>query len=63
MIALVIGAGSVLIPRTWVTGVRLENPSTLPIRALRLTMVVAILPASLLVVMAGTFSPFLYFQF
>ncbi len=63
MIALFIGAGSVLTPRTWVTGVRLENPSTLPIRLLRLAMIVVVLPASLVVVMAGAYSPFLYFQF
>jgi alginate O-acetyltransferase complex protein AlgI len=60
---LVFGAGSVLIPRTWVTGVRLENPVPIGHRALRLAMVGLVLPAALIFVISGTFSPFLYFQF
>ena len=60
---LVFGVGSVLLPRTWVTGVRLENPIPLAHRALRLVVVGLVLPAALVFVIAGTFSPFLYFQF
>ncbi len=62
-ICLVFGVGSVLIPRTWVTGVRLENPRPLRHRVLRLAVVGLVLPASLVFVISGTFSPFLYFQF
>jgi alginate O-acetyltransferase complex protein AlgI len=60
---LLFGAGSVLLPRTWVTGVRLENPLPLAHRALRLVVVGLVLPAALIFVISGTFSPFLYFQF
>ena len=62
-ICLVFGAGSVLLPRTWVTGVRLENPLVASHRALRLVVVGLVLPAALVFVISGTFSPFLYFQF
>ena len=62
-ICLVFGAGSVLLPRTWVTGVRLENPLVRGHRVLRLAVVGLVLPAALAFVIAGTFSPFLYFQF
>jgi alginate O-acetyltransferase complex protein AlgI len=62
-LCLVFGAASVLLPRTWVTGVRLEDPGPRTNRVLRLAAVGLILPASLVLVIAGTFSPFLYFQF
>jgi alginate O-acetyltransferase complex protein AlgI len=62
-LCLVFGAASVLLPRTWVTGVRLEDPRVRKNRLLRLAAVGLILPASLVLVIAGTFSPFLYFQF
>jgi alginate O-acetyltransferase complex protein AlgI len=62
-LCLVFGAGSVLLPRTWVTGVRLENPLVASHRALRLVVVGLVLPAALVFVISGTFSPFLYFQF
>jgi alginate O-acetyltransferase complex protein AlgI len=62
-ICLVFGAGSVLLPRTWVTGVRLENPLAGSHRLLRLAVVGLVLPAALVFVISGTFSPFLYFQF
>jgi alginate O-acetyltransferase complex protein AlgI len=61
--ALIIGIGSVLLPRTWVTGVRLEDPTRRLNRGLRLATVAVVLPAALVLVIAGTFSPFLYFQF
>ena len=60
---LAFGAGSVLLPRTWVTGVRLENPLVARHRLLRLAVVGVVLPAALVLVISGTFSPFLYFQF
>ncbi|HEX2755445.1 MAG TPA: MBOAT family protein [Candidatus Limnocylindrales bacterium] len=60
---LVFGAGSVLLPRTWVTGVRLENPLPRAHRVLRLVVIGVVLPAALVFVISGTFSPFLYFQF
>jgi alginate O-acetyltransferase complex protein AlgI len=63
LLGLVIGCASVLIPATWVTGVRLEHPDLRLVRALRVAMVALILPASLVAVMSGNFSPFLYFQF
>lgn len=60
---LIFGIGSFLLPRTWVTGPRLEVPRTPAIRALRLAMVGVVLPASLMLALASGFSPFLYFQF
>ena len=61
--ALVFGAGSVLIPAGWVTGVQLERPLRLRNRLLRLAMATVVLPAAIVLVLTGTFSPFLYFQF
>jgi alginate O-acetyltransferase complex protein AlgI len=63
VVCLIVGIGSVLLPRTWVTGVRLENPIPRVNRVLRLVMVGVVLPAALVLVISGTFSPFLYFQF
>ena len=62
-LCLVFGVGSVLLPRSWVTGLRLEDPSRTAERALRLVAVGVILPAAIVLVIAGSFSPFLYFQF
>jgi hypothetical protein len=53
----------VLIPATWVTGVHLADPSARWDRALRLAAVGVVLPAALVLVVVGSFSPFLYFQF
>ena len=61
--ALVLGCASALIPARWVTGVQLELPDSLRNRGLRLATVAVILPAALVLVFTGTFSPFLYFQF
>jgi alginate O-acetyltransferase complex protein AlgI len=61
--ALVIGCALVLIPGWWVTGVRLEEPRPLLNRVLRLAVVAVVLPAAMVIVLTGTFSPFLYFQF
>ncbi len=60
---LVIGAASVLIPREWVTGVRIEDPRPLGQRVLRLATFTIVLPISIILVLSSTFSPFLYFQF
>ena len=62
-LCLVFGLGSVLLPRTWVTGVRLENPLARTNRVLRLVIIGVVLPVALIFVISGTFSPFLYFQF
>jgi alginate O-acetyltransferase complex protein AlgI len=61
-IALAIGVGSVAIPRWWVTGVQLERAPTWTLRGLRAATVGVVLPMALVFLIAGTFSPFLYFQ-
>jgi alginate O-acetyltransferase complex protein AlgI len=61
--ALVIGCASALLPGTWVTGVQLERPQHLRNRVLRLAMAAVVLPAAIVLVLTGSFSPFLYFQF
>jgi alginate O-acetyltransferase complex protein AlgI len=63
LIALVIGCASALIPAAWVTGVRLQQPDLLVNRVARLATAAILLPAALVLVLTGTFSPFLYFQF
>ena len=63
LVALVFGCASAVLPSTWVTGVQLERPELLRNRVLRLAMVSVVLPAAIVLVLTGTFSPFLYFQF
>jgi alginate O-acetyltransferase complex protein AlgI len=63
IIALAIGCASVLLPRDWVTGVRLARASVPAIRVLRLAVVAVVFPAAVSFLVAGDFSPFLYFQF
>jgi alginate O-acetyltransferase complex protein AlgI len=63
LIALVVGASSVLLPRDWVTGVELERAGLPRMRVLRLAMVALVFPAAVSFLVAGDFSPFLYFQF
>jgi alginate O-acetyltransferase complex protein AlgI len=63
VIALVVGAASALIPASWVTGVRIEDPRPLVHRLVRLGMVGLVLPAAIVFVLSSSFSPFLYFQF
>ena len=60
---LALASASVLIPASWVTGVQLERPAALGNRLLRLGTVALLLPAALVLVLTGAFSPFLYFQF
>ena len=67
--ALSIGMGSVLLPRTWVTGVQLERvrPPFFRrfrfVQRLRFATVLVVFPLSVVFLVAGDFSPFLYFQF
>jgi alginate O-acetyltransferase complex protein AlgI len=63
IIALVIGCATVLLPRDWVTGVRLERASIPVVRVLRLAVIAVVFPAAISFLVAGDFSPFLYFQF
>jgi alginate O-acetyltransferase complex protein AlgI len=63
IIALGIGCASVLLPRDWVTGVRLERASIPAVRVLRLAVVAVVFPVAISFLVAGDFSPFLYFQF
>ena len=63
IIALAIGCASVLLPRDWVTGVRLERASIPAVRVLRLAVVAVVFPVAISFLVAGDFSPFLYFQF
>jgi alginate O-acetyltransferase complex protein AlgI len=63
IVALVAGSASALIPPTWVTGVRLEYPDVKVNRLARLATAGVLLPAALILVLTGSFSPFLYFQF
>jgi alginate O-acetyltransferase complex protein AlgI len=63
LIALGIGCASALIPASWVTGVRLTQPDLSINRVARLATAAVLLPAALVLVLTGTFSPFLYFQF
>jgi alginate O-acetyltransferase complex protein AlgI len=60
---LAIGCASALIPASWVTGVRLQEPQLQVNRVARLATAAVLLPAALVLVLTGTFSPFLYFQF
>ncbi len=63
LVALAIGVASALIPAGWVTGVQLERPAQRSNRILRLATAAVLLPAAIVIVLTGNFSPFLYFQF
>ena len=62
-IALTVGIGSVFLPRDWVTGVRLQEVRPASVRVMRLASVVVVFPLAVIFLIAGGFSPFLYFQF
>jgi alginate O-acetyltransferase complex protein AlgI len=62
-IALLVGVSSVLLPKDWVTGIRLQRNATPFTRLLRVAAVAAVFPASVVFLVAAGFSPFLYFQF
>jgi alginate O-acetyltransferase complex protein AlgI len=63
LLAMAIGVASVLLPASWVTGVRIEFDNSRPAGVLRSVVLVAVLPLALVVAAAGGFSPFIYFQF
>jgi alginate O-acetyltransferase complex protein AlgI len=63
MLALIAGATSVVLPASWVTGVRLEFDRSRGVGSLRAAEFVLVLPVALLFAAAGGFSPFLYFRF
>jgi alginate O-acetyltransferase complex protein AlgI len=63
MLALAIGVASVLLPASWVTGVRIEFENSRRAGALRSFVLVGVLPLAVVVAAAGGFSPFIYFQF
>ncbi len=62
-IALAVGAASLVSPRTWVTGVRLERDASPFAGVLRAVTVAASMPVAMILVISGSFSPFLYFKF
>jgi alginate O-acetyltransferase complex protein AlgI len=62
-IALAIGAVSMLLPRTWVTGIKVAYEDSRTARGLRVATIAISLPAAMLLVMVASFTPFLYFQF
>ena len=51
------------LPRTWVTGLRLELDASRGAGLLRLATAGILLPVGMVALAAGTFNPFLYFQF
>ena len=61
--ALVVGAISVVLPASWVTGLRLEFDPSRAAGALRAAELGVVLPVALVFAASGGFSPFLYFQF
>jgi alginate O-acetyltransferase complex protein AlgI len=63
LIALGIGAASVLIPGTIVGGKLVTGWRGLRGVAVRLTEVAVVFPYTLIIVASGSFSPFLYYQF
>ncbi len=63
LIALVIGCASVLLPGWFVAGRVIERADGIPGRVLRLAAIGVLLPASIVLISASGFSPFLYFQF
>jgi alginate O-acetyltransferase complex protein AlgI len=62
-LALAVGSLSFIAPYWWAIGPRLDSGETRVAAALRLAVVFVGLPLALLLVITGSFSPFLYFQF
>jgi alginate O-acetyltransferase complex protein AlgI len=62
-LALVAGVASFLLPGTWVTGRRLVDDARPALGGLRLVQVAVVMPAAIVALLAGTFHPFLYFNF
>jgi alginate O-acetyltransferase complex protein AlgI len=63
LVMLVIGALVVFFPRDWVTGLAIEKFGNTRGKVIRVLVIGVLLPYALISVAAGTFSPFLYFQF
>jgi alginate O-acetyltransferase complex protein AlgI len=63
VIGLALGIASFFLPRTWVTGRRIASDPSRRSEALRIGSVVVAVPVALILLVAGGFSPFLYFQF
>jgi alginate O-acetyltransferase complex protein AlgI len=62
-IALIVGLGSVLLPPSFVAGPILTSGRTRAVTAARVAVLLVLLPLAGAVISAGTFSPFLYYQF
>jgi alginate O-acetyltransferase complex protein AlgI len=60
---LLVGLATVLLPRDWVTGRLLWEAGRGPIRLYRPATLLLVFPVAVIFLVAGTFSPFLYFQF
>ena len=63
LIALAIGSLSFFAPRAWIIGPVIEDSDTKLAGVLRFVLVAIALPLTLMLIINGTFSPFLYFQF
>ncbi|MGV6813433.1 MAG: MBOAT family O-acyltransferase [Phycisphaerales bacterium] len=63
LIALALGSLSFFTPRAWILGPVIENAETKLAAVLRFILVAIALPLTLMLIISGTFSPFLYFQF
>ncbi len=62
-VALVVGVASFLLPGNWVTGRRLVEDARPVLGGLRLAQILVVMPIALIALLAGTFHPFLYFNF
>jgi alginate O-acetyltransferase complex protein AlgI len=63
LVVLAVGLAVITLPRSFVVGDWLQTHRSRWAGALRVLTVVAVFPLVLASVAAGTFSPFLYFQF
>lgn len=63
VVALAVGALSFAMPRNWAIGPLLDDGDGRLVAALRSTIVFVGLPIALVLVIAGSYSPFLYFRF
>ncbi len=62
-VALAIGSLIFFVPRHWAIGPVIEHADTKVAAGLRLILVCVALPLTLILIINGTYSPFLYFQF
>ena len=63
MIALGLGSMIFFVPRNLAIGPVIESADTKTATILRMILVLIALPLTLMLIINGTFSPFLYFQF